>query len=287
MTAGGIREAFQTLRDGEEMAGLADAARSRSESDWLIGINGTRAITKRMFGSRGGNVASVGRVQTPTLAIVFNRELEIRNFKPRDYWRVTAKFEIAKGTYEGVYQRPDFKKEANDEHDRIDRVWDKALAEAVARRLPGPAARQSLRGEKIIDASFAASLRSHHAAARSERPLRPFRQAHPADRAGTLRAPQGHHLSADRFARPAGRLYPDLSRDLGQTAGRSGRARPDGSGKGLAPPEQAHLQQRADLRSLRHHPDRHRAEASRRDGKQSLRHDRAAFRRRFFPGGGI
>ena len=63
------------------MAGLADAARSRSESDWLIGINGTRAITKRMFGSRGGNVATVGRVQTPTLAIVFNRELEIRKFR--------------------------------------------------------------------------------------------------------------------------------------------------------------------------------------------------------------
>ena len=79
------------------MAGLADAARSRSESDWLIGINGTRAITKRMFGSRGGNVASVGRVQTPTLAIVFNRELEIRNFKPRDYWRVTATFRDREG----------------------------------------------------------------------------------------------------------------------------------------------------------------------------------------------
>ena len=63
-----------------------------------------------MFGSRAGNVASVGRVQTPTLAIVYARELEIRNFKPRDYWRVTAKFEIAKGQYEGIYQRPDFKK---------------------------------------------------------------------------------------------------------------------------------------------------------------------------------
>ena len=131
MTAGGIQEAFRTLRDGEQMAGLADAARSRSESDWLIGINGTRAITKRMFGSRGGNVASVGRVQTPTLAIVFNRELEIRNFKPRDYWRVTAKFQVEQGTYEGVYQRPNFKKDGNDEHDRIDRVWEKATAEAA------------------------------------------------------------------------------------------------------------------------------------------------------------
>jgi DNA topoisomerase III len=131
MTPEGIREAFQNLRDGEQMAGLSAAARSRSESDWLIGINGTRAITKRMFGSRGKNVATVGRVQTPTLAIVFARELEIRNFKPRPYWRVTAKFEIAKGTYEGVYQRANFRKDPNDEHDRIDRVWDKAIADAV------------------------------------------------------------------------------------------------------------------------------------------------------------
>ncbi len=131
MTTEGIREAFQNLRDGGQMAGLADAARSRSESDWLIGINGTRAITKRMFGSRGRNVAAVGRVQTPTLAIVFGRELEIRDFKPRPYWRVTAKFGIANGTYEGVYQRPDFRKAVGDEHDRVDRIWDKAIADAA------------------------------------------------------------------------------------------------------------------------------------------------------------
>jgi DNA topoisomerase III len=131
MTAEGIATAFRQLREGTEMAGLADAARCRSESDWLIGINGTRAITKRMFGSRAGNVASVGRVQTPTLAIVFTRELEIRNFRARAYWRVTARFEVAKGAYEGVYQRPKFRKVDNDEHDRIDRLWDRAAAEAV------------------------------------------------------------------------------------------------------------------------------------------------------------
>ncbi len=130
MTPQAIRDGFQHLRDGAEMQGLADAARSRSESDWLIGINGTRAITKRMFGSRAGNVASVGRVQTPTLAMVYARELEIRNFNPRDYWRVTAKFEIAKGNYEGVYQRPEFKKN-DDEHNRIDRLWEHAAAEQV------------------------------------------------------------------------------------------------------------------------------------------------------------
>jgi DNA topoisomerase-3 len=130
MTQEGIREAFTNLREGSKMRGLADAARCRSESDWLIGINGTRALTKRMFGSRAGNVASVGRVQTPTLAIVYARELEIRNFKPRAYWRVSAEFQVAKGGYEGVYQKPDFKK-SDDEHDRVDRIWDKAAAEAV------------------------------------------------------------------------------------------------------------------------------------------------------------
>ena len=131
MTTGGILEAFKKLRDGAKMKGLEDAARCRSESDWLIGINGTRALTKRMFGSRAGNVASVGRVQTPTLAIVYARELEIRSFKPRDYWRVTATFGVAKGNYEGVYQRANFKRAEHDDHDRIDRVWTKAVAEAV------------------------------------------------------------------------------------------------------------------------------------------------------------
>ncbi len=137
MTTEGIQAAFAKLRDGVQMAGLESAARCRSESDWLIGINGTRALTKRMFGSRAGNVASVGRVQTPTLAIVFNRELEIRNFKPRPFWRVTAEFKVAKGAYEGVYQRGHFKKADHDEHDRIDRVWEKAVAEAVLNACQG------------------------------------------------------------------------------------------------------------------------------------------------------
>ena len=137
MTTGGIQEAFKNLRDGGKMHGLEDAARCRSESDWLIGINGTRALTKRMFGSRAGNVASVGRVQTPTLAIVYARELEIRNFKPRNFWRVTATFEVARGKYEGVYQRPNFKKADNDDHDRIDRIWDRAQAEAIVAACSG------------------------------------------------------------------------------------------------------------------------------------------------------
>ncbi|MCX6938466.1 MAG: DNA topoisomerase 3 [Verrucomicrobia bacterium] len=147
MTADGIKKAFEKLRDGSDLSGLADAARCRSESDWLIGINGTRALTKRMFGSRAGNVASVGRVQTPTLAIVYARELEIRNFKPRAFWRLTAQFQVAQGAYEGVYQKAAFKRDTANEHDRADRLWDEKAARAVLAACQGqPAA--AVREEK-------------------------------------------------------------------------------------------------------------------------------------------
>jgi DNA topoisomerase-3 len=148
MTADGIRSAFASLRDGAEMRGLEDAARCRSESDWLIGINGTRVVTKRMFGSRAGNVATVGRVQTPTLAIVVNREKEIRNFVPCDYWRLTASFLIANGSYEGVWQRPEFKKDPANEHDRADRIWDKALAQTILAECNAPPPQASVSDEK-------------------------------------------------------------------------------------------------------------------------------------------
>ena len=130
MTLNAIKEAFKDLRDGADMQPLQDAARCRSESDWLVGINGTRAITKRMFGSRAGQVATVGRVQTPTLAIVMERELEIRNFKPRDYWRITSNFGITEGQYEGVYQKPEWKKNEDDQ-DKVDRIWDSPTAEQI------------------------------------------------------------------------------------------------------------------------------------------------------------
>jgi len=130
MTKEAIRDAFKHTRSAQEMQPLGEAARCRSESDWLIGINGTRALTSRM-GRYGGLVASVGRVQTPTLSLLVEREYEIRAFKPRDYWRVIGTFQIASGLYDGVYQQPNFKRKENDEHDRIDRLWDAALAEKI------------------------------------------------------------------------------------------------------------------------------------------------------------
>jgi len=131
MTNEGIKQAFKKLRTSAEMQPLEDAARCRSESDWLIGLNGTRAVTKRLFGSRKGSMATVGRVQTPTLAIVMQREREIRAFQSRTYHRVLATFKVTDGEYEGTYEKPDFKKNG-DEHDRAERLWQRAAAEAVA-----------------------------------------------------------------------------------------------------------------------------------------------------------
>ncbi|BET68124.1 DNA topoisomerase III [Opitutales bacterium ASA1] len=134
MTPDSIRASFKEMRTGDDMRTLADAARCRSEADWVVGINCTRGATKRLFGSRAGNVAGVGRVQTPTLAIVMEREKQIRNFVPRTFWRVVGKFHVHAGDYEGVYQRDDYKK-GTDEHDRIDRLWDRARAEQIAAAL--------------------------------------------------------------------------------------------------------------------------------------------------------
>src|SRR5437762_6804273 len=92
MTPAAIREGFERLRSDEAMRPLADAAVCRSESDWLVGINGTRAMTAFNSKSGGFQLTTVGRVQTPTLAILVEREEKIRAFKARDYWEVIGTF---------------------------------------------------------------------------------------------------------------------------------------------------------------------------------------------------
>jgi DNA topoisomerase III len=91
MTKKAIQEAFGHLRESKEMRLLEEAARSRSEADWLVGMNATRAASIRLRFAFDGAV-SLGRVQTPTLALVVRRELEIRAFVPEPYWLVEAKF---------------------------------------------------------------------------------------------------------------------------------------------------------------------------------------------------
>src|SRR3954470_24561833 len=103
MTKKAITDAFDALRPGEDMAPLEAAARSRSEADWLVGMNATRAATIRLRAALDGTV-SLGRVQTPTLALIARREEEIRAFKPEPYWLVEADFAAdAERLYSGRY----------------------------------------------------------------------------------------------------------------------------------------------------------------------------------------
>ena len=137
MTPAAIREGFEKLRSDEELRGLAEAARSRSEADWLVGINGTRAMTA--FNSRDGGffLTTVGRVQTPTLSIVVEREEKIRKHVSRDYWEIKASFAAQAGEYEGKWFDPRWKKNPDDAEQRADRLWTEADAQAIAQACRG------------------------------------------------------------------------------------------------------------------------------------------------------
>jgi DNA topoisomerase III len=136
MTQAAIREGFEKLRPDRELLPLADAAKCRSEADWLVGINGTRAMTA--FNSKEGGfyLTTVGRVQTPTLAILVEREERIKAFKPRDYWEVQARFGVKAGEYPGRWFDPAFKKD-DDAERKAERLWDAARAQAIAAACAG------------------------------------------------------------------------------------------------------------------------------------------------------
>jgi DNA topoisomerase-3 len=140
MTPQAIRDGFDALRSDKQMAGLADAARSRSEADWLVGINGTRAMTA--FNSRDGGffLTTVGRVQTPTLAVVVEREEQIRKFISRDYWEIHASFLAEAGEYPAKWFDPKWKKNPDDAEQKADRVWSEREALAIADAVRGKAA---------------------------------------------------------------------------------------------------------------------------------------------------
>ncbi len=131
MTQGAIRDGFSRLRHGNDMQGLGDAAVCRSESDWLVGINGTRAMTAFNSKTGGFHLTTVGRVQTPTLAIVVERERKIREFKPRPYWEVEAEFAAKAGSYTGKWFDEGYKGKEEDEHARADRLWEQNKADAI------------------------------------------------------------------------------------------------------------------------------------------------------------
>src|SRR5262245_14078255 len=130
MTQQAIREGFSRLRPDRELLALADAAKSRSEADWLVGINGTRAMTA--FNSKEGGfyLTTVGRVQTPTLAILVEREDKIRAFTSRDFWEVHARFGAKGGEYAGRWFDPEFKKD-DDAERKPERLWEARKAQAI------------------------------------------------------------------------------------------------------------------------------------------------------------
>ncbi|MEJ0048865.1 MAG: DNA topoisomerase [Rhodospirillales bacterium] len=140
MTPSAIREGFGHLRSDKQMLPLADAAVCRSEADWLVGINGTRAMTAFNSKSGGFHLTTVGRVQTPTLAILVEREEKIKKFVARDYWELHATFGAAAGEYTGRWFDDGFKKPRDGEADaelKAERLWDRKKAEAICAKCEG------------------------------------------------------------------------------------------------------------------------------------------------------
>ena len=219
MTAAAIRQAFDDLRPAEEFARLEEAARSRSEADWIVGMNATRAATIRLRSSFDGAV-SLGRVQTPTLAIVARREEEIRAFKPEPYWLVDAVFEPPGGrARRGATRAATTPARSRD----CDRRGGRGDRRRRARRRPArsPSSRQTTQ-----EGARAAALRPHLAAARGQHALRLLRPPHARRRPAPLRGAQGAHLSAHELALPDRRhgRRDQADRRAGRASGASTRS---------------------------------------------------------------
>ena len=188
------------------MQGLADAARSRSEADWLVGINGTRAMTA--FNSRDGGffLTTVGPGADADAAVVVEREEQIRKFVSRDYWEVHASFLAEAGEYPGKWFDPDWKKQPTGRRRARAARRPRLDASAKRRRSPMPCAASRPRvteESKPTTQASAAAVRPDLAAARGQRPLRLLGQDHAGAGAEPVRAAQGADLSADRLARAA------------------------------------------------------------------------------------
>ncbi len=153
MTKDAIKEAFAHLRSNEEMQPLEDAALCRSESDWLIGINATRALTGFNSSKGGFTLTPCGRVQTPTLSLIVKRELAREIFVPRTYFNLLASFSFGAGSYIGKWIDPQFVKDEKDAHARADRIWEEAQADGIMARCAGKKAAVTETSKKISERS--------------------------------------------------------------------------------------------------------------------------------------
>jgi hypothetical protein len=255
MTPQAIRDGLRLLRSDKQMLPLADAARCRSEADWLVGINGTRAMTA--FNSRDGGffLTTVGRVQTPTLSVVVEREEKIRKFVSRNYWEIHASFAAAApastpasgSTRSGRRPRPTRRPATGTSRRGTEsRPCLDAGRSQGHRRRGARQDRHRHRGKQTHDAGQPAAVRPDLAAARGQRQVRLQRQDHAVHRAKPVRTPQGADLPADRLARPAGRLCAGREADL-RDAGRQWHETP-GTACGHRAQGQLHQAQQAHLR---------------------------------------
>jgi len=137
MTPAAIRDGFAALRDDRTMLPLADAAVCRSESDWLVGINGTRAMTAFNSKTGGFHLTTVGRVQTPTLAILVEREEKIKKFVSRPYWEVHGTFDARAGQYPGRWFDENFVRKEGEPDQRPERIWEIEKAQAIQNKCLG------------------------------------------------------------------------------------------------------------------------------------------------------
>jgi hypothetical protein len=265
------------------MQGLGDAAVCRSESDWLVGINGTRAMTAFNSKTGGFHLTTVGRVQTPTLAIVVEREKKIREFKPRSYWEVEAEFAAKAGAYTGKWFDEGYKGKEDDEHARADRLWEKARPTPSVpppSASPASSARKAKPETRLSPLLFDLTSLQREANARfgfSAKTTLSLAQAlYEKHKVLTYPRTDSRCLPEDYLAT----VKETLSVLTGEGAGkghdevllaRYSPVRPPDPGPQLGIAEQAHLQQRQDQRPLRHHPDAAGAQAPERTRTEALR----------------
>ncbi len=280
MTPAAIRDGFAQLRSDEAMLPLADAAVCRSEADWLVGINGTRAMTAFNSKSGGFQLTTVGRVQTPTLAILVEREEKIRAFRPRDYWEVVGTFRALGGEYTGRWFDEKFKRAEDDPDSRAERVWNEAQARAIADKCagkPGTVSEESKPSTQSPPLLYDLTSLQREANGRfgfSARTTLSLAQAlYEKHKVLTYPRTDARALPEDYIDTVKATLR-GIGRDQRL---RRVRARNPEAEVGAA--EQADLRQLEDLRSLRDHPDAVAAEASERDRDEALRPRRAALPR--------
>ena len=255
LTPDAIRKGFDELRPAADYDALADAARGRSRADWLVGMNLSRAYSLAY-----GEDLSVGRVQTPTLAMLVERELAIRKFVPEDYLEVVATFHPTGAPKDSTYRghvvmrdarRTAARKESLQQAMRLAADGEEASA---SRRARAPGRPRSNRSSRRRNAGAAAALRSDRTAAPRQPALRLQRAEDARHRPGPLRAPQADQLSAHRQPSPvAGRGAHAAARSSRRSRRHIARTC---AGHGRASAGAAVRRRCEGDRSPRHHPHR-------------------------------